>query len=628
MNGSVAKVGDEIVYNSLIPCLTAHPFLLACDNGLKMTSEIAGMHYTNFAIPNEWADVVNNWEITDFSKHDKDAEKIYTFYFSHFRIDNMSSKDEGTHYLFIKQLAFELFLLVGEDARRMSFVDNESKSTLVKYISNDDNFLSTSVVNIQEVARGLKQFGVRFVAINTNNANEELLRLVYENNSFKINYGNIVTMLDKYYSSIEINDISSRGYTLIMSNVESSLAKYINGSINEYMDVVIENCKGKITDSEKYALDILNNEDIDIEQRITYISYLQTIIPRLFEVDNRNLWISLLEHHKALEYNAENVIHYFIELCSHGFDETLVKFINAKGAAMVMDNCFADDDEQKMNFFKAVIESCNLDDAIYESYLLQSNHRYKEFRIENLSTEKISILDKLNKIGMTAISLNTIREHYASYLYSFICNHLEEYIIIISDSNAFILNEMVKLLNEDITIKHKIELLQTTFDPVSLKDKKYPDELSAYVLENNYDEDDFEYLTRKYEVLGEKTKIVMLNKVTQQGIWQIEWNDAPRMLITDILSLESITLDDRQDIFKEIASTATNDELKKWLPTIGLGAFLPIYEKSKRPSFDDIEINKFTLEVFKKRETIVDYMLDENTNKYRISRTKPFQLPD
>lgn len=80
MNGSVAKVGDEIVYNSLIPCLTARPFLLDCGKrGLKMTSEIAGMHYTNFTIPNEWTDVVRNWGITDFSKHDKDAEKIYSF---------------------------------------------------------------------------------------------------------------------------------------------------------------------------------------------------------------------------------------------------------------------------------------------------------------------------------------------------------------------------------------------------------------------------------------------------------------------------------------------------------------------------------------------------------------------
>ena len=80
MNGALTKIENKIVRNCLIPCLTARPFLLACDKrGLKMTSEITGMHYTNFTIPEDWTDVVKNWEITDFSQHDKDAEKIYTY---------------------------------------------------------------------------------------------------------------------------------------------------------------------------------------------------------------------------------------------------------------------------------------------------------------------------------------------------------------------------------------------------------------------------------------------------------------------------------------------------------------------------------------------------------------------
>jgi len=80
MNGAVAKVGDSVVYNSVIPCLVARPFLLACQKrGLKIASEAAGMHHTNFTVPDEWDDVVENWQITDFTKHEKDAEKIYTF---------------------------------------------------------------------------------------------------------------------------------------------------------------------------------------------------------------------------------------------------------------------------------------------------------------------------------------------------------------------------------------------------------------------------------------------------------------------------------------------------------------------------------------------------------------------
>lgn len=80
MNGALAKAGGEIIYSRLIPAGIARALLIACDKrGLKITSEYRDVHYTNFARPNDWTDVGYNWEITDLSRHDKDAEKIYTY---------------------------------------------------------------------------------------------------------------------------------------------------------------------------------------------------------------------------------------------------------------------------------------------------------------------------------------------------------------------------------------------------------------------------------------------------------------------------------------------------------------------------------------------------------------------
>ncbi|MCL1844836.1 MAG: Cof-type HAD-IIB family hydrolase [Defluviitaleaceae bacterium] len=80
MNGALAKTGDEIVYSRLIPPEIAQPLLTACDKrGLKITSEFDDMHYTNFVRPEEWHDIGYNWKITDLSRHDKPAEKIYTY---------------------------------------------------------------------------------------------------------------------------------------------------------------------------------------------------------------------------------------------------------------------------------------------------------------------------------------------------------------------------------------------------------------------------------------------------------------------------------------------------------------------------------------------------------------------
>ena len=78
MNGAIAKIGNEIVYSRLIPYKTARPLLVACnERGLRITSEVSGMHYANFKVSDEWPDMTN-FEIVVFSKHNMDAEKIYS----------------------------------------------------------------------------------------------------------------------------------------------------------------------------------------------------------------------------------------------------------------------------------------------------------------------------------------------------------------------------------------------------------------------------------------------------------------------------------------------------------------------------------------------------------------------
>jgi len=78
MNGAVAKSGDTIIHDCLIPFKIARPLLIACDeHGMKITSEISGMHYSNFNVSELWA-YITNYQIVDFAQHDKDAEKIYT----------------------------------------------------------------------------------------------------------------------------------------------------------------------------------------------------------------------------------------------------------------------------------------------------------------------------------------------------------------------------------------------------------------------------------------------------------------------------------------------------------------------------------------------------------------------
>jgi len=78
MNGAVGRVGDKVIHSFLIPCLTARSFLVACNEyGIKITSEINGMHYSNFVVSDFWPSLTN-YKVVDFMSHEMDAEKIYS----------------------------------------------------------------------------------------------------------------------------------------------------------------------------------------------------------------------------------------------------------------------------------------------------------------------------------------------------------------------------------------------------------------------------------------------------------------------------------------------------------------------------------------------------------------------
>jgi Cof subfamily protein (haloacid dehalogenase superfamily) len=76
MNGAVARVNDTVVYSRLIPYRMARPLLMACDRqGLKTSSDVSGMHYSNFKLSDVWPQITY-FRIVDFSKHDVDSEKL------------------------------------------------------------------------------------------------------------------------------------------------------------------------------------------------------------------------------------------------------------------------------------------------------------------------------------------------------------------------------------------------------------------------------------------------------------------------------------------------------------------------------------------------------------------------
>ena len=160
MNGAIAKVGDILVYDCLISYQTARPILMSCHKrGMRITSEISGMHYSNFAVSDIWPPITN-YEIVDFAHHELDAEKIYT--------PNPTPDDK----LFIESLlSDDLYFVVTADTNGFLgqiMHKNATKAKAVAALANHWSISQSEIAKIMDInestvyrnIKKLKQLGV------------------------------------------------------------------------------------------------------------------------------------------------------------------------------------------------------------------------------------------------------------------------------------------------------------------------------------------------------------------------------------------------------------------------------------------------------------------------------------
>ena len=175
---------------------------------------------------------------------------------------------------------------------------------------------------------------------------------------------------------------------------------------------------------------------------------------------------------------------------------------------------------------------------------------YTSFSFEDISPNKVEILIRLHVIRMSARELVFMREHYPKNILSFIVQNCEEYVENSINEDNFILEEAISVLLTDVEPKYKIALLAYTDKPVSIKNRSYQDEVKKYILENNFDEADLEYLLRNYNIFSDNIKDVVEN-IAKNCIEEICSNEysVQFMLLKKLLTDENINNDTKMEIF-------------------------------------------------------------------------------
>ena len=498
---------------------------------------------------------------------------------------------------------------------------------LSDYISDRKDYLDLVIEGsyIDKLIAGFSLINVSFTAIDYEKANEVLFHKVYQLSLFKLTFENIVLMLKTEYELKSEADITHKNYTLVQSQPGSPLAIYVSKNMQLYVELILNNCSGEITDAENTAFDLLNNVDVDIDAKNQYIELLSTDINEIINVSEPTLWITMMEKNKVV-FSISNFINYFQ---NHGIDKALVKYLNnvpLKVDFTTIVNDFGK--ETAENLFDAVVVCNDLSVNKYQDILLDLGYNFDSFEAEKIAEDKFMVLINEKILRMDENGLEFVRAKYEKHLLVFIKQNLNEYISL-QTNELFRLDEALQIITWDIDDSQKISLLAFTNEPISIIEKRYSDEVNAYIIGGrNFQTKDKLFLYENYSQYAKKTQetisklavtAVNVNEIKTQNI---TIDDA---LLSFLLQSDKISSDQRIELFIMAIPRLNEDTCKNHFAELGVPELKGIFTKSSgRRNYEKSETVKRILDALKLNGWIFEYCDDErNADKYIIIKNKP-----
>lgn len=456
---------------------------------------------------------------------------------------------------------------------------------------------------------------VYFDSIDYNTANNILFKAIYEKNLYALTYGNISHILSSIYGFVENTDYESKNYTLVMSEPNSSLAKYVNASLDEYLAEIIAYTDCVMADDEKFALAILNSPNISDDNKAAYVERLATIIQTLTEVLSVELRKMLICADIAA-HSEKNVIDYYCD-CSYTMTDELVEFINCKNNEYNYSIIINDyEDDIRLKFFVSVLKCNELNNDHYR-HILRTLHRFykKGFALDGVTDDKILILVDIGIIPMHKNTLAFMREHYSIAVLPYIEKNIDAYINEVKDDTFFDLDEVLKVLSLKIADKHKLALIKKIDGDLTANIAQYSDTVRAYILEHNFNKKDLLHFIANYPNEGKLTRAA-IESITIREIDTIFVNEdaMDKGLADKLINETDISQDIKLKLFALVLPSSNEYQCKQYLTHFKLDKFLRLFDK-KRPAFKKDEINERLLSIFLKKKWITKYQEERKDGK-------------
>lgn len=500
----------------------------------------------------------------------------------------------------------------------VSYLSNEMMaeinldSCLLNYISNTASFLDIENPDVESIVRNFEMLNVKFVGINPQQADTELLRQVYIHNMYVINLQNIKMWLQLYYMISIIPETEGKILSIVFNKEEEPLSRYVKENLDGYLEI-IANEDIPNSDDEDVVLYVLN-EEVEIEHKQSYIERMTYKLSELNKIDSVELRIDIVKLRKMI-FSLDNLLSYYRD---NGLDGVLIEFINNNEEVLV----YNETESELLGKFWQDILSCNdLTDEKYLEILDAIGYECDVFTEAELSVSKVDSLIGRKWILMNEENLIFIRQTYPEATIKYAQTYLSEYIELSSNGLADV-NEISEMLELPIEDQKKIELLNTIpGESVSVVNKNISSQVFRYIIENNYDSSDSPALFEDYSRYDNEVKKCILKialsdfAAIKTAHEKVDFN-----LLDLILRSDEIAMASRKELMLLVMDRIFQIRCKEYLTILGFDEIAKIFESNRRPKISITPENRKILEAMKNNHFIQDYNEDAEREVFKVTR--------
>ena len=527
-------------------------------------------------------------------------------------------QENGLTLVQIRRYSLDTLYFSEEEVIIRVNVDN----CMTDYISKCQDYLDVESAEIEKLVSGFSALNVLFHSIDYERSNKKIFDEVYKNNLYEISFENISLMLKMQYGIKSDYDIMHKNYTLIKGQEHSPLAGYISENMPEYIEIILNNCGGKIEDDECMVISLLNNNEVEIEIKKRYIGMLCTTITDIEQVNESNLWTELMDREIVI-FSVSNFTKYFQD---KGMDTMLVRYLNNAPVGFdftQIENDFGEEIAEKL--FDATVICNSIETEKYRKILIDLKYYFDTFDADNIDADKVEVLVDEKILKMNLANLKFVRDKYKRHIYRFIKRNLDDYLELQS-AELFSLEEALQIITWDIDVEQKIKLLSLTKDKISIVEKSYSDEVNAYIISHNFEEEDSSYVYRNYVQYGKQTRTVIV-EMAKQHVGKIIANKVELHdgLLSVLLRDDEITRNQKVSLFILAIPILNEESCKNHFDELGLSELKGIFSKrGGRKNYEKNDDITTILEALKSHGWIYKYYDDErNSDKYIVIKNKP-----